>query len=57
MLDWRDYAAQSLALKDALEAAEAALAQVRNEYEILHAKVVQLRMAEFDDLFPELKED
>ena len=56
MLDWSDYAAHSLALKEALKEAEAALARVQKEYNILHATIVQLRMAEFDDLFPELKE-
>lgn len=57
MLDWGDYAAHSLALKEALEEAEAALDRARQEYEVIHARVVALRMAEAEEAFPILKEE
>ena len=57
MLDWGDYAAHSLARRAALEAAEAALDRARQEYEVIHARVVALRMAEAEEAFPILKEE
>ena len=57
MLDWGDYATHSLALQEALEEAEAALDRARQEYEVIHARVVALRMAEAEEAFPILKEE
>lgn len=56
MLDWRGFAAHSLALQEALQEANEALNRAQAEYEWLHEKVVQLRMGEFEEMFPQLKE-
>ena len=56
MLDWGDYATHSLALQEALEEAEAALDRARREYEVIHARVVALRMGEVEEAFPQLRE-
>ena len=56
MLDWGDFAAHSLALQEALAEAYEALKQAQAEYEWLHEKVVQLRMGELEELFPEVRE-
>ena len=56
MLDWGDFAAHSLALQEALKEANAALERAQAEYEILHAKVVALRMEELEERFPQLRE-
>ena len=57
MMDPGDYAAHSLAPKEASEEAEAALDRARQEYEAIHARVVALRMAEAEEAFPILKEE
>ena len=56
MLDWGDFAAHSLALQEALTDANEAIGRAQEEYEWLHAKVVQLRMGELEEMFPEIKE-
>ena len=52
MLDWGDFAAHSLALTEASEA----IRRAQTEYEWLHKKVVQLRMGELEEMFPEIRE-
>lgn len=56
MLDWRGFAAHSLALQEALQEANEALNRAQAEYAWLHEKVVQLRMKELEEAFPEVKE-
>ncbi|MDO4811422.1 MAG: hypothetical protein Q3985_05695 [Eubacteriales bacterium] len=56
MLDWGNFAAHSLALQEALQEANEALGRAQAEYEWLHEKVVQLRMGELEELFPEIRE-
>lgn len=56
MLDWGDFAAHSQALQEALAEANEALNRAQAEYEWLHEKVVQLRMGELEEMFPEVKE-
>ena len=56
MLDWGDFAAHSQALQEALAEASEALKQAQAEYAWLHEKVVQLRMGELEEAFPEVKE-
>lgn len=56
MLDWGDFAAHSQALQEALAEANEALNRAQAEYEWLHEKVVQLRMKELEEAFPEVKE-
>ena len=55
MLDWGDFAAHSQALQEALAEANEALKQAQAEYAWLHEKVVQLRMGEVEEMFPELR--
>ena len=56
MLDWGDLAAHSLALQEAMTEANDALKRAQAEYEWLHEKVVQLRIGELEELFPEARE-
>ena len=56
MLDWGDFAVHSLALQEALAEANEALKRAQAEYKWLHEKVVQLRMGELEEMFPEVRE-
>ena len=56
MLDWGDFAAHSLALQVALTEANEAIRRAQTEYEWLHKKVVQLRMSELEEMFPQIRE-
>lgn len=56
MLDWGDFAVHSLALQEAMTEANDALKRAQAEYEWLHEKVVQLRIGELEELFPEIRE-
>ena len=56
MLDWGDFAAHSLALQEALAEANEAIRRAQTEYEWLHKKVVQLRMSELEEMFPQIRE-
>ena len=56
MLDWGDFAAHSLALQEALTEASEAIRRAQEEYKWLHKKVVQLRMSELEEMFPQIRE-
>ena len=56
MLEWGDFAAHSQALKEAMIEANDALKRAQAEYKWLQEKVVQLRMGELEEMFPEIKE-